>query len=332
MRARGQAGVLLVVAVTALVGCHRPKGLPYDPNVVATVNGEPITRAAFEKDLRRDLQMVDPIAPRSPEQLEPYRRALLDTLIERTLLLQEARRKSLTVQPEEVDRRVLRISADYPAEGFEAALAQGELSLAELKQKTADLLLIEKLFTEHVYPRVGVTEEELRDAYEAHKAEYALPEEVRAQQIVVRDVDEARRIQQLLRSGKKFGDLARKYSLSADANVGGDLGFFARGVMPPQFDEVAFKLAVGQISDVVASDYGYHLFKVLEKRPARQRELAEVRGEVEKKLLHQKQEAAQREFVALLRKGAQIVVNEPVLQSLGPVVAAQGAAPPGDSR
>jgi len=123
-------------------------------------------------------------------------------------------------------------------------------------------------------------------------------------------------LQQLLRQGRKFADLARKYSLSADARVGGDLGFFPRGVMPPAFDEVAFRLAVGQVSDVVTTEYGFHLFKVLERKPAQQRELAEVRREVENKLLEIKRVEAQRAYLAQLKEQAQIVVNEPVVQSL----------------
>jgi peptidyl-prolyl cis-trans isomerase D len=134
--------------------------------------------------------------------------------------------------------------------------------MSELKQKTAQLLAIEKLFEQHVYPRVAITEEELRDYYEANKDRLAEPEQVRAAQIVVKGLDEAKRIQVQLQQGKKFADLARKYSLSADAKVGGDLGFFPRGVMPEKFDLVAFNLKEGQISDVVESEFGFHIIQL----------------------------------------------------------------------
>ena len=304
------------VGAIGLAGCTEKKTPAFDENVVAMVNGEFLSRAEFEKALLRDLEGIDPVEPRSPEQIEPYRRALLDTLIERALLMQQARKLNIQITPEELDRRILRISADYPADGFEQALAQGRISMAELKRDTAALLTIEKLFDEHVYPRVAVTEEEIRQYFEANPDEFHQPEQVRASQIVVRSLDEARRVQQLLRQGKKFPDLARKYSLSADARVGGDLGFFPRGVMPPTFDEVAFKLAVGQVSDVVTTEYGFHLFKVLQRKPAEKRELAEVRSQVEARLLKVKRVEAQRAFVAKLRDEAQLTVNEPVLQSI----------------
>src|SRR5262249_36482623 len=159
---------------------------------------------------------------------------------------------------------------------------------AEHRQKTAVRLTLEKLLSEHVYPRVALTEEEIRQEYDRDPTTYAEPERVRAAQIVVKDVEEAQKILAQLRSGKRFEDLARKYSLSADAKVGGDLGFFPRGVMPPQFDEVAFQLGVNQLSDVVATEYGFHIFKVLQRSPARKRSFAEVRSKVEAVLLRRK--------------------------------------------
>ena len=314
--AAARLAVAPLVLVCAAAQCRSEKTSAIDDEVVALVNGEIVSRAEFEVELARELQSIGPEEPRSPEQIEPYRRALLDTLVDRALLLQAARKANLTAPPEEVDRRVLRISSDYPAEGFDEALAQGKLSRPELRRKTAALLVIEKLFEEHVYPRVAVTEEEIREYYAEHKEQFQVTEQVRAAQIVVRTLDEARRLQQQLRQGKKFAELARKYSLSADAKVGGDLGFFARGVMPPAFDEVAFRLAVGQVSDVVTTDYGYHLFKVLERRPAQKRELGAVRAEVEQKILEAKRAEAQKIYLAKLRQEGQIVVNEPVLQTL----------------
>ncbi len=325
---RSWMGTVLAVAVLVaigaasaggaglLAGCTEKKEGPAAPGAVATVNGEPISKKDFARELARELATVDPVEPRSPEQLEPFRRALLEELIARTLLLQTARNLSLQASAEEVDRRILRITADYPAEGFEEALAQGQLTMAELKAKTQALIVIEKLFDEHVYPRVAVTEEELREWFEANREQFDAPEQVRAAQIVVRTLDEARRLQTLLRQGRKFPDLARRYSLSPDAKVGGDLGFFPRGVMPPAFEEVAFKLAVNQVSDVVTTEYGFHLFKVLERKPARKRELIEVRAQVEEKLVAQKRSEAQRAFLEKLRAEAKIEINEPVLLSV----------------
>ncbi len=301
--------VIVALALLGLGACTEKQKDGLGPDVIASVNGEPVTRAEFEGELARSVEGGE----KTVEQLEPLKRATLDSMVERVLLLQTAKQLAVAATDAEVDREVLRVSSDYPAAAFDAELAKRQLTMAEFKQKEAARLTVEKLFKEHVYPRVALTEEEIRRYYEEHSDEFHEPEQVHAAQIVVKGLDEARRIQQQLRSGKKFADLARRYSLSADAKVGGDLGFFARGVMPPKFDEVAFKLATNQISDVVETEYGFHLFKILEKRPAKKRELVDVRREVEAKLLEEKRVQAQESFLKALREKAQIVVNEQAL-------------------
>ena len=150
---------------------------------------------------------------------------------------------------------------------------------------------------------------------------------MRAAQIVVKGMDEARRVQaQLKAGGKKFADLARRYSLSADAKVGGDLGFFPRGQMPPAFDEVVFRLPVGQVSDVVETEYGYHLFRVLERKAGRKLDFAEVRHLVEAKLLAQRRAEAQTKYEEELRAKAKVWVNETTLQAIRGRPAAPAAA------
>jgi peptidyl-prolyl cis-trans isomerase C len=307
----------LAGGVLAVWSCHQKATPKEDPKAIATVNGEVISRADFEHELAREVQSPDGESTPSPDQLALYKHTVLDNMTERALLLQSARQAGITVAAEEVDRGVLRISSDYPAEGFDQALSEGQLSVAELKQRTAGLLTIEKLFQQEVYPRVALTEDEIRHYFEEHQADFQEAEQVHAQQIVVKDLDEARKVQQLIRQGKRFADLARRYSLSADAKVGGDLGFFKRGVMPPAFDDV-FKLAVGQVSEIVASAYGFHLFKVLEKKAARKRELPEVRTVVERKLLQQKRSGAERAFVKALHEHADVQVNEQTLLSITP--------------
>ena len=110
--------------------------------------------------------------------------------------------------------------------------------------------------------------------------------------------------------------------------MGGDLGFFARGTMPAAFDEVVFKLSVGGTSEVVSTEYGFHLFRVVEKKPARKRELNEVRNLIEEKLLAGLRAEAQKAYVAELRSKAVVSVNDEAMQSVsGRTAPAQSAEP-----
>ncbi|MBX7115569.1 MAG: peptidyl-prolyl cis-trans isomerase [Myxococcaceae bacterium] len=304
-------GMLLCAA-----GCREQAHPQQDPNVIATVNGEVVSRAEFEAELSRDLQAMEGAPPRTPEQIEPYKQALLETLVERTVLLQAARAANVRVTPEEVDRRVLALTSEYPAESFDAALAQGQMSKTELERKTEQQLTVERLLQEQVYARVAVTEDAIRKYFNENADTFTEPERVRASQIVVAGLDDAKRIQGQLGAGKKFAELARRYSLSPDAKVGGDLGFFPRGVMPSQFDDVVFRLSVGQVSEIVTTEFGFHLFKVVEKKPARKRDLPEVRTEIEEKLLNQLRAEGQKEYVKSIRAKAEVKVNDQVLQTV----------------
>ena len=305
---------LLVAALLVGAGCSQQQKQQQDPSVIADVNGEVITRADFEAQLAREAQSMEG-GPRTPEQMAPYKQALLDTLTEHLLLLQAANAAGISVSSEEVDRRVLALSSEYPAGTFDEALAQSQTTRAALIRSTREALTIEKLLQQQLFARIAVTEEQIRRYYDEHVDDFAEPEQVHAQQIVVKGLDEAKRIQQQLWQGKKFSDLARRYSLSADGRVGGDLGFFARGQMPPAFDEVVFKLSVGGTSEVVSTEYGFHLFKVLDKRPPKKRELNEVRAAIEHKLVEELRVDAQHKYTESLRAAAQIKLNTETLQA-----------------
>ncbi|MEN9799044.1 MAG: hypothetical protein RL653_2740 [Pseudomonadota bacterium] len=286
-----------------------------DPDVVATVNGEPLSRADFERELRRALGGFE--TQPSPEQLEQLRNSLVESMTESMVLEQAIRKNAVTVTQEEVDKRLMQARADYGADGLEQALEESEQALAEFKRNTRGLLLLERLFQEQVYARVAVTDEELLRYHGENAKAFEQGEQVHALQLVVKTQEEARKLLQKLRDGKRFGELAMKYSLSPDATVGGDLGWFERGVMPPKFDEVCFSLGKGETSGVVESEYGYHLFKVVERRPARVRSFKEVRAAVEARVLKEKRSAAQAAYVAELKKQATIRINREALAAAG---------------
>ena len=307
---------VLMVGVAA--GCSRRP--PEDPSAapVAWVNGQVLTRAEFERELARSLELPDGSSAPTPDQLATLRRTVLQARVDRLLFVQEATKRGLDVPPEQVEKRLERMRADWPPNEFEALLSQRQQTLDDLRTELRAQLVQERLFHELVYPRVAVTEEEIRAELDAHPELSQEPEQVHAAQIVVKELDQAKELRGRLRDGAKFADLAREHSLSADAKNGGDLGWFPRGVMPPEFDTVAFSLGPGQVSDVVTTEYGFHIFKLLERRPARKRDLAAVRGEVERRLLRAKQEQAQTEFVTQLRSRADIRINEPLVAQVIP--------------
>ncbi|WP_373046759.1 peptidylprolyl isomerase [Vulgatibacter sp.] len=292
-----------LATLLVLAGCTEAGEDARDP-VVARVNGEPI-RAA---ELRAALAQVGLGAV--PAELA---NTVLEEIVDQRLLLRAAREKGLRVADEEVDRAVTRLQADYPGETFGEMLAAEGIEPASLRTRARKALLVQRLFVEEVVARVAVTDDEIAAWIEAHGAELAKPERVRAAQIVVKSEEEARRLHAELQKGASFEELAAAHSLSPDGKNGGDLGFFARGEMPPPFDEVCFSLQPGKLSDVVSSSYGFHVFKVLERHEAVTPEPETLRREAERRLRREKEAAAQTAFLRRLREAAQIDVDEAAL-------------------
>ena len=295
--------LVLPLLIAALAACTEEERDAEGP-VIARVDGEAIRAADLTRALERGGM------GQLPQEMQ---RRVLEELIEHRLLLAAAKARQIRVEEAEVERAFARLEADYPAEQFGRLLEAEGIAPAALKRELRESLLLQRLFLDEVVARVAVTDEEVAVWLEAHGDELSRPEQVRAAQIVVKTEEEAEAIRAKLTKGEPFEELAREASLSPDGKNGGDLGFFARGEMPPPFDEVCFELAPGRISDVVASPYGFHVFKVLERRKASEPDDEEKRAEAERQLRRAKEAAAQRAFLARLRAAAQIDVDEAAL-------------------
>jgi peptidyl-prolyl cis-trans isomerase C len=308
--------VFLGLALLALaVACNRGQSEKPQPNVVALVNGETITTDQLDRELRR-ARHEDGLVPATEEVATVMRKAKLDELIDGILLDQAARAANVVIPPDRIESEVLRLRADYPGSAFDDMLAQGELSTADVRYKVQQQLITQKLIHDQVYARVAVTEPEVEAYFKEHEKEFSRPEEVRAEQIVVHTVDDAKRVQAELRKGMSFEEAARRFGLGPEAKVGGDLGYFPRGQMPAVFDKACFGKSKGTVTDVVPSEYGFHIFRIVDVRDEEEKTLAEVRGEVEAKIRRQKEEAAEKDFMAKLRAQASVTINQEALQRI----------------
>jgi peptidyl-prolyl cis-trans isomerase C len=282
---------------------------------VAVVNGEPITAEALKREL--DHARAAGAEGGSPDSV--LRRRLLDDAVERALLLQQARTRSITVGQDQVERALLRVRADYPGSHFDDLLAQERLSQAELKDRLKEQLTVEKLFADEVFPGVQVTEADVARHYAEHAADFEQPQQVRASQIVVRTREEAQKLrEEVRRRPKSFDDVARRASLSPEGKAGGDLGWFGKGSGMPEVFDACFKLPLNVVSEVTPSPYGFHLFKVTARRPAQRRPLDEVRPAIYDKLLREGRAGAQETYLAALRQKAQIQIDEAALGAVAP--------------
>jgi peptidyl-prolyl cis-trans isomerase C len=315
----GRPGILALLLVAAAAGCARCGGDPgkgaAGPGPVALVNGEPIAAA----DVRRELGQVRASGAEIAGRLDVLRRTAVDGLVDRALLLQEARARAIAVDPDQVDRAFLRLRSEYPGTHFDDLLAQERLSQGELKARLRDQLTIERLFQQEVYPGAQVTEAEVDRYHADHPEEFQEPERVRVSQVVVASREEALQVRdRLRRNPASFAEVARTTSIAPEAKAGGDLGYIGRGSGYPEVFERCFDLPQNSLSDVIASPYGYHLFKVVDRKPARRRTLEEARGEIADRLLREKRSRAQEEYLSTLRRRARIEIDEKVLAEVNP--------------
>ena len=188
-------------------------------------------------------------------------------------------------------------------------LQERGITLEDWREELKESLIMEKLLEEAVYSRVNVIDQEVAAYYEANRKQFNRPAQVRARQILVADEAEGQEVLGLLRQGRPFAEVAEEYSLSPDAAEGGDLGFFAKGEMPPEFDEVVFDLPVNRLSDLVKSEYGYHIFLVEEKRKAARLKKKDVADEIRAILESQKKEEIYLDWLQEMRARAVISVD-----------------------
>ena len=274
-----------------------PKPVPAQiPDVLAHVNGEDVTKA----DLDRAVQALEARAggPVPAEQRDQVVRGVLDQLIGYKVLVQETRARKVAVPDADVDARIGQIRGQFPSEAeFTQMLTQRNLTLEQVKSDARQDMAIAKLIEDEIASKVAVKPEQVTDFYAKNPDQFKQGESVRASHILIsvpKGADAAAKAQarskaeQVLKEVKGGGDfaaLAKQHSADpSSAAKGGDLGFFQQGQMVGPFNDAAFSLAPGAISDLVETDFGFHIIKVAEKKEGRTIPLEEVRPQVEQYL------------------------------------------------
>jgi peptidyl-prolyl cis-trans isomerase C len=269
------------------------------------INDQEISRAEFLVEFEQNLQKDQQLSGIEREELQ---RSFLVQLIDRELIHGEARRLNVVLTEADVDSALQSFRQDYPGSSFEEMLAERGLTLQTWREELKESLIMEKLLEQAVYAKISVTDDEISTYFKANRVQFDRPEQVRARQIVVADEAEGQQVLGLLRQGRDFAEVAAEFSLSPDAEQGGDLGFFGRGEMPPEFDEIVFDLPVKRLSDLVKSEYGYHIFLVEEKRKATRLNKKEATDEIRSILEGSKKEEVYLAWLQDMRARAVITV------------------------
>lgn len=250
---------------------------------IARVDGVVITDA----EMRREVANLPPYLKNIAESAEG-KKELLDTMVVREIIMQQAEKSGLGKSKEVQEK------------------------LEDLRKK----VIVEAFLKKKIEELASVSDAELQQFYEKNKDKFKTGEQTRASHILVKTDKEAQEILAQLKSGGKFEELAKKHSMDGAASRGGDLGWFAKGTMVPEFEKAASALQEGATSGVVKTQFGFHIIKLTGKRPAGLAPFPEVKEQLKGALLSEKQGEIFKNLKEDLKKGAKIQIKEDVLNKI----------------
>jgi parvulin-like peptidyl-prolyl isomerase len=222
---------------------------------------------------------------------------LFDVFIEQRIILFKAKQSGVQVGDEEVASYLQEIQTRHQDPAVDPGIVRSALE-------------VQKYLLAVAYKDIDVSDGEVASYYEDHLSDFQKTDEIELFQIMVNDREKLLKIRsELLAKPSRFGEIARSNSVSPDAGSGGAMGFFEKGVLPKEMEEVVFSLKVNEISPIVESPYGFHLFKVTRRRKSRTQLLSAVKEEIRSKLLSSRLTAAYEEFLAGLKDEVTVRVH-----------------------
>jgi len=289
--------------------------------VAAVVNNDIITLSELQKraapEITRLAQETSG-AERSQKQSVVMKKAL-DAMIDEKIIDSELRELKVTIGDKEVDAAVEEVKKSYNLtdEQLTLAVAKEGITLADYREQMRKQIARYKLINEKVRKNIKVSDADVKSEYDRMMRSEGEDYEVHIRHILVAvprnapqtQVEEARRkavaiAAEARQPGVDFAELAKKRSEGSSSSDGGDLGFFKRGTMVPEFEKVAFSLKTGEVSDPVRTQFGWHVLKLEEIRKLGMKPLVEVRPEIEERLRRQQAERLTTQYLETLRNAA----------------------------
>ena len=294
----------VTLCLVAFFGCAKKGGetgtkAAQKGQVLAEVNGTTITT----EDYKKEVELLPPYLKPMTETPEG-RKEMIDSMIVRELVMQEAKKAGIDKSPEVMDR------------------------LEDLKKR----VVVEAYWKKKVEEQAKISDADLQKFYDQNKEKFKTGDQVRASHILLKTEKEAQDVLAQLKAGGKFEDLAKKYSVDPAGAKGGDLGWFGKGSMIPEFEKVAFSLKEGETSGIVKTKFGYHIIKLTGKRAAGILPLAEVKDQIKAAILPEKQQEIFKKMREDLKKNAKYSIKEDVLKSLDTKTAGGEKAQPVETK
>jgi len=315
----------LVLAAVVLIFAGAAAQSEIVDKIIAVVNDEIITQSEFNKIFEPYLQRIEQTYQGNDKEgvIKKAKEALLQRLIDDMLIAQEAKKAGASIKDAEV-MDVLRdmlVKQNMKMEDFLKKQESEGHSLESIKTEIRGHMMRMRLMRREIQSKIMVSDQEIGEYYNKHRDQYEGHESVRIKQILLLlppGADEAakekirkkaQQIHQQALSGEPFEALAVKYSQGPTAAQGGDIGYIEKGATIPEIEAAAFKLPVGQMSDIIESNTGFHIIKVVDKRGAGLKSINTVREEIKTALENEKLEKKYGEWIVEKREKSYIEVK-----------------------
>jgi peptidyl-prolyl cis-trans isomerase C len=299
-------------------------------DVAVTVNGVDIMESTVTNLIGPQLERIDQQGSKLPPSVaEQYKKQLreqaLEQLIRRQLLDEKIKQANIAITEEEVMSQINEIASaqNMSLEDFKNTMEQYNRNFDQVKEDVRKALSRNKFMEAQWAGQTDVNEAEAKKYYDENKKRFDVPEQVRVSHILIQyplddpnlDPNEAKAetrvkaqgLLQQIKDGADFAALAKAHSDCPSASQGGDLGFFPRGETTPQFEKAAFELEIGQISDIVETEYGCHIIKAMERKDASVVSFEQAKDDIIKELTEKKQLEFAEKYISSLKAQAKIV-------------------------
>ena len=309
--------------IIALILCLCPGLYAADiiDKIVAVVNDDVITQSELQESM---LPFVADYKVRYGEEelsdkLDEVRADALNRLIEEKLIIQEAKKRDIKVDDQEIEARLDAVKSRFKSpEEFEHILQSSGVTLAKLKDKYREQIMMRNFVSGLVNSNVRVTPTQVAAYYNAHREEFSTPPTVRFKVLMLkpmtgRDIKEteelAFKILARIQSGEDFDALVKKYSQGPNIDMGGDMGDMpADGIIKDIARSIA-RMNPGDISEVIKLSTGFNIIKLVDRKDAKELSMVEVTDEIRERLFQREAELSLREFIEKLKEDAYIEIQ-----------------------
>ncbi|MDD3627620.1 MAG: peptidyl-prolyl cis-trans isomerase [bacterium] len=292
---------ILPVVLLLLFSCRKAevKSEIQTKIVIASVNGEEITKDEFDK------QFKIPETPAIGDDIYTLKLELLNSMINEIIIMNYAKSHNITVSEEAVQQEYfLNFSNEYISDQEK----KDEL-LKSIKKR-----LIVNAFLEKQFSTIPISDQEILDYYNQNSEEFYEPDEVYVQQIYVNNREIADKIYNELKAGTKFETLAEENNIEPYNEDPSQIYNYKKGELPPEFEKSVFELSSGKYTKIIASSYGFHIFKLKSKKLARVIKLTEAENVIRAKIYNRKIDEAFREWIKKERLKYEIKINQKFLE------------------